>query len=75
MLLLHNTVSYPYYIIFSTRAGFVYDVFVNKTFISVTSEYHHALEAYLPINCVQYSVKKQQDMITLYYECNESAYV
>lgn len=67
--------SYPYYIIFSTRAGIVYDVFVNKTFISVTSEYHNALVEYLPINCVQYNVKKKQGVITLYYECNESAYV
>ena len=63
--------SYPYYIIFTTRPGIVYDVFVNKTFISVTSEYHNALIEYLPINCVQYNVIKQRGLITLHYECHD----
>ena len=67
--------SYPYYIIFPIRAGIVYDVFVNKTFISVTSEYHNALVEYLPINCIQYNVKKQPGFITLHYECNDLTYI
>ena len=65
--------SYPYYIIFSTRPGSEYDIFVNKNFISVTSEYHNALIEYLPIDCVQYNVKKQKELLILHYKCKESA--
>ena len=75
LLLLQNTVCYPYYIIFNTKPGIEYDVFVNKTFISVINEHHTALLTDLPIGCIQRDVKKQKGLITLYYECNESASV